>query len=249
MAKRIIVERFLFLLVAFIGIILLLHTVIIKMMQDIFFIDYLTASCTSGVIILTVLYIIAKFNRNLEKQISNFLYFKGKHHYKLLLKEAITDGLTGLYDHKYLMLKLEEDIERSKRYLRPLSLLMIDIDHFKKYNDAFGHPAGDRVLIELARVFRQFSRRVDTIARYGGEEFVMILPETKKEGAIVLAERLRKHVEKMKFGEGENRDITISIGVSFFDGFNTEFTKGDFVDMVDEALYKAKSRGRNRVES
>lgn len=100
MAARFIVERFVFLLVAFIGIILLCHTVTTKIFQDIFFIDYLNASCTSGVLILTALYLIAKFNRSLERQVGNFLYFKGKEHYKILLKEAITDGLTELYDHK-----------------------------------------------------------------------------------------------------------------------------------------------------
>lgn len=247
MAGKFIVERFLFLLVAFIGIILFVHTLLIKSFQDNFFVNYLTASCTSGVILLTMLYVIVKFNRGLERQISNFLYFKGKRHYKVLLKEAITDGLTGLYDHKYFMLRLEEEVERSKRYLRPLSLLMIDIDHFKDYNDAFGHPAGDEVLMRLAEVFARFSRKVDVVARYGGEEFVIVLPETNREGARVLAERLRKHVETTPFRR--DRIVTISVGVGFFEGSNVTFAKGDLIKMADEALYRAKQGGRNRVET
>ncbi len=248
MAKKVIIERFLFLLVAFIGVILLLHTAIIMVIQTLFHFSYLRSSCGSGVIILTILYGTVKFNKNLEKQVSNFLYFKGKPHYKLLLKEAITDGLTDLYDHKYLMLKLEEEMERSKRYLRPLSILMVDIDHFKIYNDTFGHTAGDKVLVELARVFRGTSRKVDTIARYGGEEkFVIVLPETKKDGALILAHRLRKSAEGLKFETGKG--ITVSIGIGFYDGSNKELTPEDFITLADEALYRAKANGRNRVES
>lgn len=247
MAKKVIIERFLFLLVAFIGVILLLHTIIIMLVQALFQLSYLRSSCGSGVIILTMLYATVKFNKNLEKQVSNFLYFKGKPHYKMLLKEAITDGLTDLYDHKYLMLKLEEEMERSKRYQRPVSLLMIDIDHFKFYNDTFGHTEGDRALIELAKIFKGVSRKADTVARYGGEEFVLMLPETKKEGAIILAHRLRKSVEAMKLQKGKG--ITISIGIGFYDGTNKELTPEDFITLADEALYRAKANGRNRVES
>ena len=247
MAKKVIIERFLFLLVAFIGVILLLHTMIIMIVQALFNLSYLRSSCGSGLIILTVLYMTVKFNRNLEKQVSNFLYFKGKPHYKLLLKEAITDGLTDLYDHKYLMLKLEEEMERSKRYLRPVSILMVDIDHFKIYNDTYGHTAGDKVLVELAKTFRNLSRKADTVARYGGEEFVIVMPETKKDGALILAHRLRKCVENLKFEKGKG--ITISIGIGYYDGSNKELTPEDFITLADETLYRAKANGRNRVES
>lgn len=260
MAERFMVERFLFLLVLFVGIILLVHTLMIRTFQDNYFVDYKTASCTSGAILLTTLYILVKFNRNLEKQIGNFLYFKGKQHYKTLLKEAITDGLTNLYDHKYFMLRLEEELERAKRYLRPISLLMIDIDHFKAYNDTFGHLDGDALLVKMAETFKRFSRKVDIAARYGGEEFAIALPETNKEGAVVLAERLRKYVEVMKFKDGKG--VTISIGVALFDGTKVAFgiapeggsnktivTKEDFIKTADDALYRAKEKGRNRVES
>ncbi|MBI4335542.1 MAG: GGDEF domain-containing protein [Candidatus Omnitrophica bacterium] len=247
MAKTVIVERFLFLLVLFIGIILSFHTALVKITQDMFFVDYLTASSASGVILLTALYMIAKFNKGLEKQIGNFLYFKGKHHYKVLLREAITDGLTDLYDHKYLMLKLEEEMDRSKRYSRPLSILMMDIDHFKAYNDSFGHPAGDEVLIKLAEILRKAARKADTVARYGGEEFVAILPETRKEDAIIMAERLKADVGNTRF-EDYGR-ITISVGVGLFDGEDKNLTKEAFIKMADDALYRAKKNGRTRVEA
>lgn len=246
MAKKVIIERFLFLLVAFIGVILLLHTMIIMVVQILFHFTYLRSSCGSGLIILTILYITVKFNRNLEKQVSNFLYFRGKPHYKMLLKEAITDGLTDLYDHKYLMLKLDEELERSRRYLRPISILMIDIDHFKVYNDTFGHTAGDKVLVELAKAFKSLSRKADTVARYGGEEFVIVLPETKKDGAVVLAQRICNYIEDIKLEDG--RKITVSIGVGFFDGTDRNFASEDFIIMADEAMYRAKAGGRNKVE-
>lgn len=247
MAKKVIIERFLFLLAAFIGAIILLHTMIIITARALFNLSYLRSSCGSGLIILAVFYIMVKFNRDLEKQVSNFLYFKGKSHYKLLLREAITDGLTDLYDHKYLMLKLEEEMERSRRYLRPISILMVDIDHFKVYNDTFGHTTGDKVLIELAKTFKNLSRRADTVARYGGEEFVIVLPETKKEGALIMAHRLRKSVENLKFEKGKG--ITVSVGIGCYDGANKELTPEDFITLGDEALYRAKANGRNRIES
>jgi len=246
MGGKLRVERFVFLIIAFVGVVLLFHTFISKLMLDVFFVDYLTASCSSGVILLTLLYLFAKFNKSLENQISNFLYFKGTAPYKILLKEAVTDGLTGLYDHRYLMMSLEDEIERSRRYKRPISFLMIDIDNFKKYNDTFGHPSGDELLAQVAGLFKRLARKVDTVARYGGEEFAIILPETIKEGAWVAAERLRNRVAEMEFAE--NSKISVSIGIGFFDGVDNSFTKEDLVDMADKALYNAKTGGRNKVE-
>lgn len=246
MATRLIVERFLFLIVAFVGVILLFHTLMIKILQDVFFMDYLTSSCASGVVVLTSLYVLVKFNRNIEKQISNFLYFKGKRHYKVLLKEAITDGLTGLYDHKYFQLRLDEEFERAKKGSQPLSLLMIDIDQFKKYNDTFGHPAGDAVLERLGRLFARLSKKSDIAVRYGGEEFSIILPETAREGAVALAERFREEVEKAEFKEGGG--VTVSVGVGVFNGVDNVSAKEELVKLADEALYRAKAGGRNKVE-
>ncbi|MDD5449100.1 MAG: GGDEF domain-containing protein [Candidatus Omnitrophica bacterium] len=233
MAVSIGMKKFIFLMAFFMGAVLLSQSLATKAAQKLFSLDYLTASCASGAAIVIVLSILARFNKAIEKQISNFL--------------SITDSLTGLYDHKYLMRRLGEEIERSKRYLRPLSLLMLDIDRFKNYNDSFGHQAGDAILIELARMFKVSCRKIDIIARYGGEEFAVIMPEIKKENALALAERLRKKAEEMKV-RGD-RKVTLSVGAGFFDGFSTDFTKENFIKMADEALYRAKTKGRNRVET
>jgi diguanylate cyclase (GGDEF)-like protein len=250
MIGKLIVERFLFIVIAFMGIILFVHTALTKTLLDRIFADYLRASCASGALLLTLLYVAAKFNKKLEKQIDNFLYFKGKKHYAVLLKEAITDGLTGLYDHKYFMMRLEEETQRASRYLRTLSLIMIDIDHFKRYNDTFGHPAGDEVLAAVGEVLRTFSRSVDLAARYGGEEFALILPETNVKGALILAERLRKYIENIHTEPGKN--FTISVGIGSFEPTAIEgkavITKNEIVRMADSALYKAKENGRNRTE-
>jgi len=243
--EQFLVERFFLLFIGFIGCILLLHTLLIKIFLEGLRFNYSDASCASGIAILLILYILTKFYRPLEKQISNFLYFKGKRHYKALLKEATRDGLTGLYSHKYIMLKLEEELDFSLRYKRPLSLLMIDIDHFKKYNDTFGHPQGDILLVKLGKVFKRFARRVDTVGRYGGEEFTIIMPDIPRDDARVRAERLRRFVKDMsKKGKG----VTISIGVSSFDIPKGVFNKEDLVTASDRALYRAKTAGRNRVE-
>ncbi len=246
MAIKLITERFILFLGIFISSVILFHSAGTKILHEVFNLNYLNASCSSGLILLIIFYAIAKFNRRLEKQISNFLYFKGKEHYALLLKEAITDGLTGLYDHKYLMLKIEEEVERSKRYLRPLSFLMIDVDNFKRYNDTFGHPAGDGVLVEVASMLKRFARKTDLAARYGGEEFAVILPETRKESALKVAEVIRKEIAGLEFNG--NQKITVSMGLGFFEGAEPKFVKEDLIRMADEALYRAKNNGKNRIE-
>jgi diguanylate cyclase (GGDEF)-like protein len=160
---------------------------------------------------------------------------------------AITDGLTGLYNRRYLEERLEDEMRRSRRYSRVLSLLMIDIDFFKQYNDTCGHLKGDDVLRELARILLRHSRETDITARYGGEEFVMILPETDARNARRLADRIRASVEETPF-EGEERipagGITVSIGVSALaldeDAHNT-------LERADQALYVSKQSGKNQV--
>ena len=164
-----------------------------------------------------------------------------------LYDEAIKDSLTGLYHHKYFMERLQEEMERFKRYRHDMSLLMIDIDHFKKINDTFGHPVGDRVLREVSTLLKQISRKVDIVARYGGEEFVILLPDTKKKGALIMAERLRKSVEEMPLGD--NLKVTVSIGISCCDEREKELSQGEFIEHADNALYRAKENGRNRVET
>lgn len=160
---------------------------------------------------------------------------------------AITDGLTRLYNHRYLQHRLEQEIERARRYGSPLSVLMIDIDHFKQINDRYGHAAGDIVLTELGRVLTQDLRVTEIIARYGGEEFVIVLPQTSASAAVIAAERLRKRVETHSFPIGGDYAIslTISIGVAGMEDKN--MTRTDLLERADKALYAAKENGRNAV--
>ena len=168
-----------------------------------------------------------------------------------VLKElSVTDGLTGLYNHKYFHDKLTEEIRRTERYFRPLSLIMIDVDHFKEFNDTNGHPEGDRLLKFLATTLKENVRAEDIAARYGGEEFAVILPETVKDAALVLAERLRKAVAERDFPGGDTQPggkLTISLGVATFteDADNAD----GLLKAADDALYRAKKKGRNRVEA
>ena len=163
-----------------------------------------------------------------------------------LFRESITDGLTGLYHHKYFKLRLKEELDRARRYSHPLSLLLIDIDFFKKVNDTFGHPAGDRVLEGLTAILRENTRLSDIIARYGGEEFAVILPYIPYDNALLVAERLRYAAENADFGGVR---ITISIGMAFYKGNRQGIDPRELVEISDKALYHAKNSGRNRVES
>jgi len=163
----------------------------------------------------------------------------------ILYELAVTDGLTKLFIHRYFQQRLEQELSRSKRYRSSLSLLMIDIDHFKKLNDTYGHPEGDNILRILAKILKEKLRDTDIIARYGGEEFACILTETGHSGAKETAERLRNAVENYKFNiKGNTVKLTISIGV---DTWDFVVSKEEFIEHADRALYKAKSLGRNKV--
>jgi len=155
---------------------------------------------------------------------------------------ATTDGLTGLKNHRTFKERLAEEFERATRYRHPLSLMLMDVDHFKSFNDTFGHPAGDRVLRQVADCIRHSTRTTDLVARYGGEEFVVMLPSTDRDDAVALAERVRETVES---ADWEQRPITVSVGV----GTLTDAipSQEDFVSLTDEALYHSKLTGRNRV--
>lgn len=160
---------------------------------------------------------------------------------------AITDGLTGLYNRRYFEERLDEEIHRSRRYDRPMSIIMIDIDFFKQFNDTCGHLKGDDVLRQLSHILQDHSRETDITARYGGEEFVMILPETSLESSRMLGERIRQAVDKAVF-EGEEQipatKITVSVGVSCL----TDDEGGyDALERADRALYKSKQAGKNLV--
>ncbi len=165
-------------------------------------------------------------------------------------KRASVDGLTGLWNFSHFQELLVKEVESSRRYKHPISLVMIDLDNFKSYNDTFGHTAGNRVLIQVSGIFSKFIRKADTAARYGGEEFVIILPHTEKRYAYNLCDRLRKNIERARF-EGENvmpgGRITVSSGVASFP--DDAESADELVERADEALYEAKRSGRNIVRS
>jgi diguanylate cyclase (GGDEF)-like protein len=160
-------------------------------------------------------------------------------------REAVRDGLTHLYNHRFLQERLSQEIERYRRHGRVFSLIILDIDHFKDYNDAFGHPEGDKLLVELAKILIRSVRQVDFVARYGGEEFAVVLPECPPDQAVQVAERIRRNVETFQNAHRDRYNLTISAGVSAFpaDGENKE----QIFEKADRALYRAKEEGRNRV--
>jgi diguanylate cyclase (GGDEF)-like protein len=160
---------------------------------------------------------------------------------------AIYDTLTGLYNRRYFEERLGLDTQKSFYGGTPLSLVMADIDHFKKVNDTFGHTEGDRVLFEIANLLKASVRKKDTVARYGGEEFILILPEAGLGEASMIAERIRKLVESTPFEITNARiNLTVSMGISNFPS-NRAKSKEELVKMADEALYDAKRGGRNKV--
>jgi len=160
---------------------------------------------------------------------------------------ASTDALTGCLNRRALTEALERELDRARRYSLVLTILMVDIDHFKRINDTMGHLVGDTVLRQLGDLLRREVRSVDSAARYGGEEFVIVLPETGTHGALVFAERLRQRIEQQPFGEGGTAlSITVSVGVASFP--DQKITSPEsFLALVDTALYRAKADGRNLV--
>jgi diguanylate cyclase (GGDEF)-like protein len=162
---------------------------------------------------------------------------------------SITDGLTQLYNHRYFQEEFARKFEESARYLRPLSLALIDIDFFKKVNDTYGHAAGDQVLRDVARMFRESTRASDLAARYGGEEFAVLMPETELEDACTFADKVRLTIEAQAihtdFGD---IPVTVSIGVANFP-FTKLSSPRQLVDAADKALYRAKRGGRNQVQA
>jgi diguanylate cyclase (GGDEF)-like protein/putative nucleotidyltransferase with HDIG domain len=155
---------------------------------------------------------------------------------------ASTDGLTGLKNHRTFQERLAEEMTRSQRYSIPLSLLLLDVDRFKQYNDSFGHPAGDAVLQRVARILQANARSMDVVARYGGEEFAVLLPETERDGAKAVAERMRAAIEQ---GPWKERTVTASLGVAHMSSDVDDAAM--LLARADEALYRSKQAGRNRV--
>jgi diguanylate cyclase (GGDEF)-like protein len=164
-----------------------------------------------------------------------------------LAREVRTDGLTGLFNYRHFSDLLENEVERSRRSGLPLALIMVDLDHFKQLNDTWGHEAGNHVLVQVAKVLREGVRRIDAVCRYGGEEMAIVLPGARLTRAVQVAERLREHIEQLRFeAGGESLRISASFGVAVLRG--TEVSDvSSLVQAADEMLYQAKAQGRNRV--
>lgn len=168
---------------------------------------------------------------------------------KRLVDLSVTDDLTQVFNHRYFYARLNEEVNRSIRSRREFSLILMDIDDFKKYNDTYGHRQGDMILARIANLFKASLRKTDILARYGGEEFVVVLPDTDKDNAAVMAERIRQAVEEaelMSIDGAPLGRITVSIGVAAFlvDAKDGE----ELVKKADAACYVAKEKGKNRVE-
>ena len=180
----------------------------------------------------------------------------GTHKYIQLILEsahlktlAITDGLTELFVYRYFQIRFQNEFSRAIRYNLNLSLIIMDIDHFKDVNDTYGHQQGNSILKSLADILRKMSRKADVLVRYGGEEFCIILPHTNQEGTLIYAERLRKIVENFNFrliNSNKTIKITISLGTVTFPKVKTESVE-ELIKFADMALYEAKKSGRNKV--
>jgi diguanylate cyclase (GGDEF)-like protein len=159
---------------------------------------------------------------------------------------SITDSLTGVWNRRHFDLRLDEELERSARFLEPFGLLLLDVDAFKPINDVYGHPAGDFVLVELARRLQDVTRSVDVVARFGGEEFALILPRTPLEGALLVAEKIRTAVARVPFDAlGQEIPVTVSVGAAAYPDSGVD--PRTLLAAADEALYEAKATGKNRV--
>jgi len=161
---------------------------------------------------------------------------------------AQTDKLTGLYNRRYFIEALDKEIIRSKRFFKPISLILMDIDYFGKYNNNMGHPMGDVLLKKIAGLFKAYVRSVDVVGRYGGEEFIVILPECDEPDASIIAERLRKAIEIEKFEGGEGQpDGKVTVSVGCLTSRDLNLSSEELIKETDKALYQAKDTGRNKV--
>lgn len=163
---------------------------------------------------------------------------------------AATDPLTNVFNRRHFFAIAKTEMARSQRYCRPLSIMMLDIDHFKSVNDAVGHVKADIILKQVAEIITNTIRKLDVLARYGGEEFVILLPETDSDSAHIIASRIRKNIEEFPFGDDKKNTlkVTISIGVASVDDVSPiGYDLDNLILYADKALYVAKGSGRNRV--
>jgi diguanylate cyclase (GGDEF)-like protein len=171
---------------------------------------------------------------------------------RLLSEVSSRDSLTGLYNRWFVMEKIDSELNRALRHGSPLSLLMMDVDHFKRVNDTFGHGAGDQVLQGIGKLLRDSCRVYDVPGRYGGEEFCIVLPETRTGNTTVVAERIRQRLETTELQCGDTAiAVTASIGIAGMDTPDDGhvLSPAGLIERADRALYFAKNRGRNRVET
>ncbi len=172
-----------------------------------------------------------------------------KNAHRTIKKMSITDELTQVFNRRYLHTRLNEEIHKLQRYMHPLSLIMVDVDHFKKVNDVYGHQVGDDVLINVATILKSKVRKVDIVARYGGEEFVILLPETSGDNAYKVGEKLRKLIAEYPFNimDGKQLNVTACFGISSLKHcFNDEKNSANrIIKQADTAMYDAKQKGRN----
>jgi len=199
--------------------------------------DYLTKPFDEGELV-------ARVNTHLKlKQLYETLQEKNRQ----LQELANLDGLTGLYNHRFFQETVSRDFQRAHRYHESLSCIMLDIDHFKKFNDTYGHQTGDMVLKTLGGLLRQLMRDSDLAARYGGEEFALLLYHASSPETLVVGERLRKTIEKHQFRQGDLLlKVTISAGLASFPHPEIVDAK-TLIECADKALYRAKKEGRNRI--
>jgi len=170
-----------------------------------------------------------------------------KNYYETVYSMMVTDGLTGVSNKRFFEEVIDRELSRSQRHNRPLSLAILDIDHFKKVNDTHGHLAGDAVLRELCRRMRGAIRRDEVFARYGGEEFVLLLPESTLEQACPFGARILKLISGTPFQlESGPIDVTVSIGIAYTKG-GEAVSRAELIERADKKLYEAKNSGRNRV--
>jgi diguanylate cyclase (GGDEF)-like protein len=169
---------------------------------------------------------------------------------RMLSEVSSRDSLTGLYNRWFVLEKLDSELNRALRHGSPMSVLMLDLDHFKQINDRFGHAAGDEVLKGIGKLLRDSCRVYDVPGRYGGEEFCVVLPETRTTNTTVVAERIRQRLAASTVAWGETAvAVTVSIGIAGMDSTDGGLlSPAELIDRADRALYAAKNRGRNRVE-
>ena len=160
---------------------------------------------------------------------------------------SITDSLTGLYNHGEFFKLLRSELDRSRRFDTYLSLLMIDVDNFKVFNDTYGHLAGDVALKMISGAIKRAVRKIDIVSRYGGEEFTAILPETDQGGAIVLAERIKGEVASMNMSPVEDERVTLTVSIGICSCQEGIMTPDQLVSRADDASYLAKKMGKNKI--